>query len=239
MKKRFVALLLIFPIAFTFLSGAKALARSYTTTFPATENPVSESGVWIGPAASWTVVSTSTGFAHGTQTHNAPEEYYADSYAMLSGFGNDQQVDMVVTIKAVAGEVEGLLRFSKSGNNTYGYECLFGPGGGMQLVSWDGPVGTFHSLAFGGLSGLSTGDTVRAKIVGNHITMSLIRGGVEKVGLDFIDTENNHPTGQPGMGFFASTGVSNTSFGISQYSATDGNNEPFTPKDLKIINITR
>jgi hypothetical protein len=43
MEKRFIASL-IFLLALAFLQGADAIVRTYTTTFLATENPISESG---------------------------------------------------------------------------------------------------------------------------------------------------------------------------------------------------
>jgi hypothetical protein len=232
MKKRFIVSLVILPFSLAFLScgqgndavkaGTGAKAKTYTTTFTATENPISEGGVWIGPAASWTAVATSPGFAHGTQPGGAG--FYADSYAFLSGFANDQQVDMVLHKNASEGkpEVEALLRFSKSGDTTSGYECNYNTGGGVQIVSWDGPFSTFHSLALGGAPIPETGDIFRAKISGNRIIVSTVRAGVETVAIDFTDVNALHPTGQPGMGFFVGVGQPNTSFGISQFTATDG-----------------
>jgi hypothetical protein len=219
MKKLFIVSLVILHIALALLYGGEAIAGTYTTNFPATENPISEGGVWIGPAASWTPVATSTGFAHGTQPGSS---YYSDSYAILSGFGNDHQVDVVIRKNSTEGEVEALLRFSKNGNNTYGYECLMSIDGGMQIASWDGPVGTYHLLTTGRTPNTpATGDTLRAKIIGNRVTVSFIRSGVETVCIDFTDTNNLHPTGQPGMGFFVTSGGSNTSFGVSSFTATD------------------
>jgi hypothetical protein len=213
-----------------------AEARTYSTTFPAAENPISEGGVWTNAYSSWTNVATSIGFAHGTMPGGAG--YYADSYAFLSGFGNDHQVDVVLQKNVNEGEVEILLRASRTESNTYAYECLLPADGTMALVSWDGAYGSYTSLASATGYTSTTGDTFRAKIVGNVITVSTIHSGVETVRITFTDTGNRHPTGQPGMGFFVSTGVSNTSFGISQFSATDGNNTPSTPNNLRIINIT-
>ena len=47
MKKLFIVSMVIFALALPFLSGSEAIATTYTTTFPLTENPISQSGHWI------------------------------------------------------------------------------------------------------------------------------------------------------------------------------------------------
>src|SRR5262245_913967 len=56
---------------------------TYSTNFPANENPISEGGRWRNTGLDWTPVATSGGLAYSTQTSNG----YDDSYAFLSGFG--------------------------------------------------------------------------------------------------------------------------------------------------------
>ena len=63
--------------------------RTYTTNFPRTENPLSESGNWVSGRAGldWADVRTRAGLAFGTQTRKAttaPGEY-DDSTALVSG----------------------------------------------------------------------------------------------------------------------------------------------------------
>jgi hypothetical protein len=225
-------------LSICFLLPLAANAATYTTSFPLTENPVSEGGVWTHAAPSWTQVATTPGFAHSTMPGVS---YYSDSYAFLSGFGNDQQVDLVVKRNSpVTGEIEALLRFSKSGDATFGYECLLNYAGSMELASWDGPVGTFTLLVSGNANATPVnGDILRAKITGNHIVVSFIHNGSETVVIDYTDANNRHPSGQPGMGFFWNgSGGTNTDFGISQFTARDLNvpdeGPPGAPTNVRI-----
>jgi len=227
MKKLFIVSLVILPIALAFLSGAEAIAKTYTTNFPATENTVSEAGVWNTCAASWTHIASSPGFAHGTQSGN---NGYDDSYGFLSGFANDHEVSMTIKLIGTANETEALLRWRTSGNNTYGYEVLLNNGGGIQIVSWNGPLDDFTVLSYSQAFSAPavTGDVFRAKIIGNVITPSLVHNGVTQTLPSFTDTSNLHPDGQPGVGFFWRTGDSytNLTYGISQFTATDGTSIP-------------
>ena len=195
-------------------------AVSYQTTFDFTENPISDGGRWVnngGPL--WTKVRTENGLAFGT---NGPANTYDDSYAYLSGFGPDQQVEAVVQVdSALLGdphEVELLLRWADSAVNARGYECLFHFNGSVQLMRWNGPFADFIEIPnFTGRSAgrpLVTGDVIKATISGNTIVTYL--NGVELVRV----TDSMWPTGQPGIGFFKRlTGV-NGGFAITSYTAS-------------------
>jgi hypothetical protein len=99
----------------------------YTTTFPLTENPISENGVWInaGVVGQATDVRTTTNKAFGTETGN---NGFDDSVAILRGtFGSDQMAQgSVFTTNNNAGdwaaEVEVQLRFNLSPLTATGYE---------------------------------------------------------------------------------------------------------------------
>ena len=71
-------------------------ARTYTTNFPLTENPISEDGRWVNGGAvglDWTNVSTTPGRAIGLQCCAS----YTDATALLTGrWGPDQQVTATV-----------------------------------------------------------------------------------------------------------------------------------------------
>ena len=100
---RIIALSLIFlQVALTAcdrtetgLQSAKVSGTSsrYATNFDLTESPISEGGAWRRANNAWTNVNTANGIAFGT---NGALNTYDDSYAVLSGFGPDQQAQAVV-----------------------------------------------------------------------------------------------------------------------------------------------
>jgi hypothetical protein len=169
-------------------------------------------------------VNTANGIAFGT---NGALNTYDDSYALLSGFGPDQQAQAVVfrspslVTTGTTHEIELLLRFADDTNSVRGYECLFNYGGGIEIVRWNGALGDFTSLPITGGAGnlgrdLVSGDVVRATIVGNVISAYV--NGV----LRAQATDSTFATGQPGIGFFTRpAGVSdNPNFGMTSYSVT-------------------
>src|SRR5215831_3829689 len=99
--------LLLFPlvVAGSLLlwgAGAEAIAATYTTNFPLTENPISEGGQWINGKTTgidWADVQTIPGQAFSTETGRGPN--YADGTALLTGsWGPTQTVEAVVYILA-------------------------------------------------------------------------------------------------------------------------------------------
>src|SRR5438876_7626560 len=74
-------------------------ARTYSTSFPLTENPISENGNWINGATngiSWHDVRTTTNLAFGTDSGGT-----SDSTALVTGtWGNSQTVQATVRIVA-------------------------------------------------------------------------------------------------------------------------------------------
>src|SRR5207247_10420262 len=104
-RSRLVLLLYPLVVAGSLLlwgAGAEAIAATYTTNFPLTENPISEGGHWINGLTNgidWSDVQTIPGKAFGTQTGIGPN--YADSTALLTGsWGPTQTVRAVVYISS-------------------------------------------------------------------------------------------------------------------------------------------
>jgi len=103
--------------------------RAYTTTFPLTENPISEDGRWINGGSvglDWTNVSTAPGLAIGHQVG----ANYTDATALLSGiWGPDQRVSATVYSvgqnDACYQEVELRLRSTLRAHLATGYEIMF------------------------------------------------------------------------------------------------------------------
>ena len=203
----------------TVTAGALS-TRTYKTNFDLTENPISEGGVWRRASNVWTNVRTDNGMAFGT---NGIANTYDDSYALLSGFGSDQQAEAVAfrspTLKSgITHEIELLLRFSDDANNVRGYECLFSYDGGVQIVRWNGALGNFTVLPTSGAGnlrrGLVSGDVIKATIVGNVIS-AYINGVLRAQAID-----STFASGQPGIGFFTRPSGNSENFGMTSYTAS-------------------
>ena len=200
--------------------SAAAPVNIYTTSFSLKENPISEGGRWIGGKTvgiDWGGVSTTPGLAIG---HAGPKRF-ADATALLTGaWGPTQTAEAVVSSKAPDNwpEVSLRLRSSLSAHHCSGYEISNslrkGKSAYLIIVRWNGPLADFTYLAqIGGAKyGVTTGDVVKATIVGNVITA--YKNGVKLAQV----TDNTYSTGNPGMGF--NEGI-NGDYGITRFTATD------------------
>jgi beta-lactamase class A len=204
-------------------------SQTYSTRFEADEAPLSEGGRWTNNGGDWTRIRIKDGIACGTQTGTNTGIYqYNDSYAHLSGFPPDHEAWGTAHIArpnaSCIQELEILLRFTSSSHRTTGYECfarcVSSTSSYVQIVRWDGPLGGFTYLADkrGTNYGLNDGDTLKAAVVGDVITVSV--NGVEKARA----TDDTFKTGNPGIGEYlaceAGQGVgSNPDFGFSSFTA--------------------
>ena len=205
-------------------------AHNYTTTFPATENPVSEGGHWVNGGAvglDWTNVSTTPGLAIGHQNRVS----YSDATAILTGaWGPDQRawasVYTVARDDPCFQEVELRLRSVVSAHLNRGYEisfrCSQTASAYLIIVRWNGALGDFTYLAnlTGAQYGIRSGDVVSASIVGHVITA--YRNGVPMAQA----TDSTFTSGSPGMGFNlesrkARCGATNRDYGFTSFTATD------------------
>jgi hypothetical protein len=79
-------------------NGDASGPMTYTTSFPLTENPISESAHWINGGTTgidWGNVQTTPGLAHGAVVSGGPP--YNDSTAVLSGtWGSEQTAEATV-----------------------------------------------------------------------------------------------------------------------------------------------
>jgi len=213
--------------------GATQSARTYSTTFSTTENPVSESGAWVRRTTSYFHNARTTG-GNLVGASNASSEsagLYDDCYSHLSDtWPADQEV--VVTVykgAATGGEIEIHLRATDSANSMSVYECLFNIGGGVAIVRWNGPPGDITYLALGGSSGLTDpsgfndGDKARARIVGQTISFWYARAASPtswvSIGSVTDNSSGKLTSGSPGVGFF-SRSPSSLDYGIKDFSAT-------------------
>ena len=120
-----------------------AFAQTYSTSFPLTENPISERGRWIGGQSAgrnlWGDVQTSGGMAYGV---SEPTKF-GDPTAILTGsWDADQQAQITVKIThtptVCCHEIEVRLRTTISANTITGYEvyCSIVPGNKYWLFAF-------------------------------------------------------------------------------------------------------
>ncbi|MGA2609518.1 MAG: hypothetical protein ABSD89_11935 [Halobacteriota archaeon] len=212
--------------------GTPPGTSTYTTSFPLTENPISEGGKWINGGTTgldWANVQTTPGLAFGTQTDTIN---YDDSTAILAGsWGPSQTVQATVHVlnqsSGLFEEVELRVHTSISAHSITGYEinCSVVPSNPyLQIVRWNGPLANSGNTnnGFTQLAGSSTscvdGDVLKATIVGSTITAYL--NGVQMVQA----TDSTYPNGSPGMGFYIQSGSASqeSDYGFSSFAATDG-----------------
>jgi hypothetical protein len=192
---------------------------SYSTVFSLSESPISEGGRWIGGKTiglDWGDVSTTPGYATG----RAGPKDYADSVALLTGeWPSNQSVEMVVKKGAVSRypEVSMRLRSSLAPHNCDGYEISYslkeGDAAYLIIVRWNGPLADFTYLVNekGKQFAVTTGDVVKATVVGNEIKTyknGLLMGSAK---------DGTYARGNPGFGFNEG---SNGDYGIGRFSAT-------------------
>lgn len=178
------------------LSGAHV---SYSTTFPATENPISQGARWIGGATNgevWTDLRTTAGTGvWGNQTGASPPPYL-DSIGLLrplpgQPWGNDQDLRCTLFIQNRGSwtgnhEVELLLRGNLAAGRATFYEALFSVSSDnpyVELMQWLGPLanngggvaGNPQSFTSRGFVNdgvvLNDGDRIRATAIGTTLRM--------------------------------------------------------------------
>jgi hypothetical protein len=225
------------------IAHLKAGLPFFTTNFPATENPLNQSGVWVRggtEGTSWTDPQTgpnssSSGqIAFGTQiaSPGPPDD---DSIAHLTGFPANQYAEGVIFNAAADQiEVELLIRFAITSTNARGYELDYVFSGtntcNLHLVRWEGALNSFTELNGGSaiVTGLdiSNGTTHRASITGSVITVTRNGSTVATYDLqaNFVaDGSKIWNDGNPGMGFWdrsLSSGANRNTMGWSTFTAS-------------------
>jgi hypothetical protein len=168
--------------------------RTYITSFPLNENPISEGGNWVNggscgspalcPGLDFSNVKTHPNFAYGTQTGAVPPPY-TDSTALLTGrWGNDQSVQVVVgwdgasSTKNDYDEVELRLRSTLAAHWNSGYliNCRIGTPSAdsyIQMGRANGPPNDFTWPAMAECHGVSCGCPNGTVITGTVANNSL------------------------------------------------------------------
>jgi hypothetical protein len=218
------------------LLSSGAIARTYTTNFPLTENPISESGLWINGQADgllWANCLTTNHFVWGNDNRGV---VYADPTALLSGtWGSNQTVTATVkVIKQPTGngccsEIELRLRSMITANTNRGYEILFSTYTGndyVQIVTWHGPRGV-EGVGFDYIASTSgKGAPVNGDVVSASISNSTIRVYKNNV-LILTGVNTEWSNGNPGVGFY---GDKTANVGFSSLTASDNSGRPPAPR---------
>jgi len=216
-----------------FLLSQFAFARTYTTVFPNTQNPLTEAGNWTNGLATgvdWANVQSTPGVAFGTNVSGAPP--YNDSIAYVNGsWGPNQTSCATVALDTSGGwnrntgffEVEVHLRRTITSHTSTGYEFNYSVKNDgsqyAQMVLWNGALNSF-TVIVGNASvpALVTGDILCAAVTGSSFTFT--RNGASI--LSHTDT-SIASGGGPGIGFFNQGGVTgdNPHFGFSTFTGSD------------------
>jgi hypothetical protein len=243
MKKMSFVFHVIFLLIFTFLCGAEAIARTYTTTFSATENPISEGGNWqSGQSAGNNLfgdIKTIGTMAYGV---SMPTQF-GDPTAILTGpWGANQQAQAtvrIVTTPPATYEVEVRLRttINPTNHTISGYEVYCSTRSSepyCHIARWNGPNGSYCNIESSiPYIYLINGDILKGTITGTNpvtITGTAIRGGSTIATWTASDTGQNcspggaggpFTSGNPGIGFYDNQDSNWSYFGFSKFIATD------------------
>jgi hypothetical protein len=226
-----------------FLPGFNATARTYSTSFTLTENPISENSIWVGGQSAgnnlWGNVQTNGAMAFGVTEPTS----YGDPTAILTGtWGPEQTAQATVKITTTPNngcchEAEIRLRtaINPATHTITGYE-IYGsvtPGSGYcHIASWGGPNGSWANIESSTPSlFLKNGDVLKATVTGTNpvIVTAYLNGSqimtVQDYGnFTFSDGKKYGPWtgGAPGVGFYDNTDNNWGYFGFSSFTATDG-----------------
>jgi hypothetical protein len=206
---------------FRFKTGGTTQLLTYTTGFDAAENPLSENGAWSNGqivGIDWNDVQTTIGKAYAADVST----YYNDAIAVLNTptFNTNQYAEGTVYRAAnyspsVPHEIELLLRFQVTPHYARGYEVLWGHAGNLAIVRWNGPLSDYTALLDNVQIGQPVdGDVLRAEIIDSVITVYK-NGVLVATG----PSDSTYIDGQPGVGFWATTSATPSSFGWDSYEA--------------------
>jgi hypothetical protein len=199
-----------------------ASGSTYSTNFAAAENPLSEGGKWINGQAvglDWLNAQSSPGKAYGSAIATG----YNDDIGVLNTTFTANQFAQGTVYRApgyspgASHEIELLLHFQITAHSARGYEVLWGHTGEVNIVRWNGPLGNYTpllSVTGPNIGAAVDGDVLRAEIIGTVI--KVYKNGT----LVLTGPSNTSWTdGQPGMGFWPTTGATPANYGWKSYTA--------------------
>lgn len=199
---------------------------TYTTTFPSTENPISEGGEWENTVSvTWSHPVTTTGGSPGT-AQGPSSASINDAVARLKNgsWGRAQDVSLTASVPGSPTgnpELESHLHMTMTTgpDNITTYEGDY-PWNVNKwdffIVRWDGGQGTFSVLNSGSVLNTPVdGDVLEMKDDGSGNFDTLLNGSTTGI---TAGPDTTYTTGNPGIGFDNDT----SSVVCKGYTATDG-----------------
>ena len=254
-KRTAVGLVLCAGVWFGLSQAFEAQGSTYTTTFPAAENPISEGGKWINGSAAggnlWGDVQSTTGMAFGV---SEPSQF-GDPTAVLTGvWSADQSAEATIKIVSMptnscCHEAEVRLRTAISSNRITGYEVYCSVQANdpyCHIASWGGPNGAWVNMESSApLIYLRNNDVLKGTVTGtNPATITMYINGTQilqvqdRGNFTFSDGRRYGPwtSGSPGIGFYNNQDNNWNKFGISRFVASNlgGTTPPSAPRNLRI-----
>lgn len=200
-------------ILVTSLLCISANGRDYTTSFPLTENPISEGGNWANGGTDgldWLDCKTTGGHVQATAADTGTD----DPTAIVKGsWGPDQTVTATI-LTGGGSEHELRVRTTITAHSITGYEVNWASGNYIEIVRWNGALNNFDVLAHYTTAPVKQdGDIFKMTIVGSLITVFVNGSSITNK----TDTTFSSGGG-PGIGFFGSS----IGAGFTTFNATDG-----------------
>src|SRR5580765_1978754 len=201
--------------------------RTYTTNFPLSEKPISESGNWLNgktDGLDWSNINTVPGLAVGTEGSVVP---YSDSTAVVKGpWGADQTVQGTAYVAtpfiSCSQELELRLRTTLTPHSITGYEVSYSSAyGSVIIVRWDGPIGAGHFDVLNmAQATVKNGDVMKATMIGSLITA--YKNGVKVL----TASDSKFVSGSPGIGVNLTynpgcTAAESLRYGFTNFTAVD------------------
>jgi hypothetical protein len=207
-------------------------ASCYTTSFPLTENPISEGGRWSQNDPNLTNVKTEllvgVQVAHGTMAGGG----FDDSAAGLSGFNRSHSIQATVWKDSgiTGGNAEVELHLSWSDTNApytssfgtttvFGYEININQNDDYMILGRFKATPELTRAATTGVVPV-TGDIFKATFVYNpgdgSADITVYWNGTVRI--SYHDT-TPPIAGNPGIGFYVDAGVANNKFGFTSITA--------------------
>lgn len=210
-------------------------ADIYSTTFPNTQNPLDEGGVWTQGGThgrAWQNM-LSQGGSPGTAYGAGPSEGYNDNLAFIQYRFSPTRHFAEIVVRRDANyappsthEIEIHVGGTLTANHYQGYEMLWNIGGSLQPVRLNGSVGNFSTDVFtvvwGNFFTVANNDRVRVEFdstSGNPI-ITVYKNGAKQIVL--TDRTSGHIlSGSPGIGAFArsGSGLDMKRFAIKEFKA--------------------
>lgn len=208
-------------------SQSAAQAGTFTTAFPATENPISQGGIWLNgltDGLDWNDIQTVAGHAYSAAFDTA-------SGGVSDGICNLKRSFLACTRKQfsagtvfravgynpnVAHEIAVYVNMTidPAGHSVTGYEFYRGSGGTTALIRWEGPWNTFTAIGTNTIPAPADGDVQRIENDGAGNLTCYVNGVPYITVLDTTWTGgnpgigNNPPTGGSPPAVLSSLGFS-------------------------------